>query len=50
VLEVRYNNLISPRSVVSGLMGEPHVSPQQLQKYNPGHLQSKQPTTSTARS
>ena len=49
VLEVRYNNVISAKSVVSGLTGEQHVAPQQLQKYNPGHMQSK-PASRTTRS
>jgi len=49
VLEVRYNSFISARTVVSGLMGEQHVAPQQLQRYNPGHMQSK-PAGRTTRS
>ena len=32
VLEVRYNEMVSARSIVAGLTGEQHVSPQQLQK------------------
>jgi hypothetical protein len=48
VLEVRYNMLISTRSVVSGLTGEQHVSPQQLQKYTPAPVPNK-PAARTAR-
>ncbi|MFZ1933245.1 MAG: hypothetical protein WCB27_22115 [Thermoguttaceae bacterium] len=41
VLEVRYNTMISARSIVSGLTGEHHVSPEQLQRYNPAPVPSK---------
>ena len=41
VLEVRYNTMISTRSVVSGLTGEQPLSPRQLQRCsNPGHAQA----------
>ena len=40
VLEVRYNSVISAKSVVSGLVGEQRVVPQQPQQHN-GHTQSK---------
>ena len=50
VMEVRYNTMISPRSIVSGLTGEHPLSPQQLQRgSNPGHTQAK-PATPTTRS
>jgi hypothetical protein len=41
VLEVRYNSMISARSIVSGLTGEQHVSPQQVQRCNPVPVHSK---------
>ena len=47
LLEVRYNNLITPKSVVSGLVGEQHIVPQQLPKHNPGHIQNKSATQTT---
>jgi len=49
VLEVRYNSLISVKSVVTGLTGEHRLAPQQLQNYNPGHMQTK-PASRTTRS
>jgi hypothetical protein len=52
VLEVRFNSAISARTVVSNLMGEKQLkqlSPQQLQRYSPGRIQSK-PAPEAARS
>jgi hypothetical protein len=49
VLEVRYNNVISARSVVSGLTGEHPLAPEQMQKYNACPMQSK-PVSQTTRS
>jgi hypothetical protein len=48
VLEVRYNTMISTRSVVSGLTGEQQVSPQQLQRFNPAPTHGK-PVAQTTR-
>ena len=41
VLEVRYNQMVSARSIVAGLTGEQHVSPQQLQKCTPSPMPNK---------
>ena len=50
VLEVRYNTMISTRSVVSGLTREHPLSSRQLQRCsNPGHRQAR-PATPTTRS
>ena len=49
VLEVRYNTVISTRSVISGLTGEQQLAPQQVQKLTPGAVRSK-PAARTAQS
>lgn len=49
VLEVRYNAMISTRTIVSGLTGERHVSPDQLQPHAPPPLPAK-PAQQTTKS
>jgi hypothetical protein len=49
VLEVRYNTMISARTVVSGLAGEHQLSPQALGPHTPTPMPSK-PAVSTTRS
>jgi hypothetical protein len=49
VMEVRYNTMITTRSVVSGLTGEQHISPEQVQGRSPVPMQSK-PAVQTTRS
>jgi hypothetical protein len=49
VLEVRYNAMISTRTIVSGLTGEQHISPQQVQGSSAVPAPNKS-TSSTTRS
>ncbi len=49
VLEVRYNTMISARSIVSGLTGEQHVSPQEVQRYNPAPVHTPTHSKSVVR-
>ena len=49
VLEVRFNNMITPRTVVSNLMGEHTVRvPQAPPKHNPAHTMQTKATATQA--
>jgi hypothetical protein len=49
VMEVRYNTMITTRTVVSGLTGEQHISPEQVQGRTLVPMQGK-PVVRTTRS